>query len=103
MAPSAESTLLQYEQGVQSKAEVVVAGKSHAEEFEQAQLYITRLEQELENAKARRDDALEKINENLGKAKTAEKKCPNPEQPAPSLQNYHPSPIIYAQGSCKPT
>lgn len=44
---------------------------SYDEDFEQAQADIFRLEQEFENAKARRDEASRKVKENLDKAKAA--------------------------------
>lgn len=52
-------------------SEAVISRKKYAEEFELTQMDIPRLEQELELARARRDEALLKINENLDKAKAA--------------------------------
>lgn len=72
LVPNAESTLLRYDQSIQSRAEAVAAGKSYADNFEQAQMDIARLKQELETARVRRDEVLMKINENLDKAKAAD-------------------------------
>lgn len=72
LAPQAKLALLRYDRRIQSKAEIVAVGKKYAEDFEQAQMDFTRLEQELENARARRDKSLMKINENLYKAKAAD-------------------------------
>lgn len=72
MAPRVESSLLRYDQSVQIKAEAIVAGKKYAEDFELAQMDITRLEQKLELARARKDEALPKMNEHLDKSKAAD-------------------------------
>lgn len=72
LAPNAELEFLQYNQGVQSRAEAVAAHKSYTKDFEQAYTDINQLEKKLENAQGRRDDALIKINENLDNAKAAD-------------------------------
>ncbi|CAL2272050.1 unnamed protein product [Prunus armeniaca] len=44
VAPNAESALLRYDQSIQSREEAVATSKKYAEDFEKAQMDITRLE-----------------------------------------------------------